>query len=170
MKPSFTLSYGLGWTLEMPPTEAQGKQIVMVDANNKPLDTEAFLKNRETAALAGQVYNPEIGFSLVHNVAGKPKDSYNPFYKGFSPRIAGAWNPRFDEGLLGSLFGHNKTGLRGGYSILYGRLNGVGLVLIPLLGDGLIQAVQCVSPLSTGACGGPAGATPNTAFRIGPAA
>jgi hypothetical protein len=168
MKPSFTLSYGLGWTLEMPPTEAQGKQIVMVDANNKPLDTEAFLKNRETAALAGQVYNPEIGFSLVHNVAGNPKYPYNPFYKGFSPRIAGAWNPRFDNGLLGSVFGNNKTVLRGGYGILYGRLNGVGLVLIPLLGDGLIQAVQCVSPLASGACAGTSGSTPNTSFRIGP--
>ena len=168
MKPSFTLSYGLGWTLEMPPTEAQGKQIVMVDANNKPLDTEAYLKNRETAALAGQVYNPEIGFSLVHNVAGNPKYPYNPFYKDFSPRIAAAWNPRFDNGLLGSVFGNNKTVMRGGYSILYGRLNGVGLVLIPLLGDGLIQAVQCVSPLMSGACAGSGGSTPNTAFRIGP--
>jgi Carboxypeptidase regulatory-like domain len=168
IKPTLTLSYGLGWSLEMPPVEKNGKQIVMVDANNKPLDTEVYLHAREAAALQGQVYNPEIGFSLVHNVTGSSKYPYNPFYKGFSPRVAAAWNPSFDGGLLGSIFGQNKTVLRGGYSILYGRLNGVGLVLIPLLGDGLIQAVQCVSPLSTGACGGPGGATPNTAFRIGP--
>ena len=170
MKPSFTLSYGLGWSLEMPPTEANGKQIVLVGPDNAPLDTATYLKNRETAALAGQVYNPEIGFSLIHNVAGNPKYPYNPFYKGFSPRIAAAWNPRFDGGLLGSVFGNNKTVIRGGYSILYGRLNGVGLVLIPLLGDGLIQAVQCVSPLTNGTCGGSGGATPTTGFRIGPTA
>jgi hypothetical protein len=168
MKPSFTLSYGLGWTLEMPPTEAQGKQIVLVDANNKPLDLRTYLNQRESAALAGQVYNPEIGFSLVHNVAGDPKYPYNPFYKGFSPRVAAAWNPSFDDGLLGSIFGRNKTVVRGGYSILYGRLNGVGLVLVPLLGDGLIQAVQCVSPQINGTCGGPGGSNPNNAFRIGP--
>ncbi len=170
MKPTFTVSYGLGWTLEMPPVEKNGKQIVMVDANNKALDTEAYLHAREQAALQGQVYNPQIGFSLVHNAAGSPKYPYNPFYKGFSPRVAAAWNPNFDGGLLHSIFGNNKTVLRGGYSILYGRLNGVGLVLVPLLGDGLIQAVQCVSPLMSGACGGPGGggSNPNTAFRIGP--
>ena len=168
MKPSFTLSYGLGWSLEMPPTEAQGKQIVLVGPDNKPLVTQTYLKGREEAALAGQVYNPEIGFSLIDNVAGHPKYPYNPFYKGFSPRIAGAWAPAFDDGLLGSIFGRNKTVVRGGYSILYGRLNGVGLVLIPLLGDGLIQAVQCVSPQINGTCGGPGGSNPNNAFRIGP--
>jgi hypothetical protein len=168
LKPTLTVTYGLGWSLEMPPTEANGKQIVLVGPDNRPLATETYLKNRENAALAGQVYNPEIGFSLINNVAGNPKYPYNPFYKGFSPRLAAAWNPSFDDGLLGSVFGRNKTVLRGGYSILYGRLNGVGLVLIPLLGDGLIQAVQCVSPLTTGACGGPGGSTPLTAFRIGP--
>ena len=170
LKPTLTVSYGLGWSLEMPPTEANGKQIVLVGPDNKPLDTETYLKDRENAALAGQVYNPQIGFSLIHNVAGDPKYPYNPFYKGFSPRIAAAWNPNFDSGLLGSVFGNNKTVIRGGYGILYGRLNGVGLVLIPLLGDGLIQAVQCVSPLTNGTCAGSGGATPGTAFRIGPTA
>jgi carboxypeptidase family protein len=168
MTPTFTLSYGLGWSLEMPPTEAQGKQIVLVDANDKPVYIEQYLKDREQAALAGQVYNPEIGFSLIHNVAGNPKYPYNPFYKGFSPRVAVAWAPRADDGLLGAIFGNNKTVVRSGYSILYGRLNGVGLVLIPLLGDGLIQAVQCVDPLVNGSCAGSGGANPNTAFRIGP--
>ena len=170
MKPTFTLSYGLGWTLEMPPVEKQGKQIVFVDQNNKIVDTQAYLNAREQAALAGQVYNPEVGFTLVGNSAGHPKYPYNPYYKSFSPRVAAAWNPSFDSGLLGSVFGHNKTVIRGGYSILYGRLNGVDLVLVPLLGTGLIQAVQCVSPLADGSCGGPGGSTPNTAFRIGPTA
>ena len=107
---------------------------------------------------------------MIGNVAGHPKYPYNPFYKSFSPRVAAAWNPSFDNGLLGSVFGQNKTVIRGGYSILYGRLNGVDLVLVPLLGTGLIQAVQCVSPLANGSCGGPGGATPGTAWRIGPTA
>ncbi len=37
MKPTFSLTYGLGWALEMPPTEANGKQIVMVDQANQPI-------------------------------------------------------------------------------------------------------------------------------------
>jgi carboxypeptidase family protein len=169
MKPTFTLTYGLGWTLEMPPVEKNGKQIVFVDANAKPVDTMGYLDARKAAALAGQVYNPEVGFTLVGNVAGHPKYPYNPFYKSFSPRIAAAWNPSFDSGLLQKLFGQNKTVIRGGYSLLYGRLNGVDLVLVPLLGTGLIQAVQCFGPLTNGTCSGGTG-TPNTAFRIGPTA
>jgi hypothetical protein len=168
IKPTFTLTYGLGWTLEMPPNEKNGKQIVLVGPDNKPISTEAYLKARETAALAGQVYNPDVGFSLVHNVAGHPKYPYNPYYKSFSPRIAAAWNPSFDSGLLADVFGHHKTVIRGGYSILYGRLNGVALLLTPLLATGLIQPVQCFSPLMNGACSPGQVSTPNNAFRIGP--
>jgi hypothetical protein len=167
MKPTFTLTYGLGWTLEMPPTEAQGKQVTLVDTNNKPISVDDYLFKRQTAALQGQVYNPIVGFVLNGNVSGHPKYPYNPYYKSFSPRIAAAWNPSFDSGLLGSLFGTNKTVIRGGYGILYGRLNGVDLVLVPLLGTGLIQAVQCNNPVRTGGCAGSA-ANPVTAFRIGP--
>jgi len=168
MKPTFTLTYGLGWTLEMPPNERNGKQIVMVGADNKPISTEAYLKAREDAALQGNVYNPFVGFSLVHNVAGHPKYPYNPYYKSFSPRIAAAWNPSFDSGLLADVFGRNKTVIRGGYSILYGRLNGVALLLTPLLSTGLIQPVQCFSPLANGTCSPSQTSTPNNAFRIGP--
>jgi hypothetical protein len=167
MKPTFTLTYGMGWTLEMPPVEKNGKQVVFVDANAKPVDTMGYLNARKAAALAGQVYNPEVGFALVGNVAGHPKYPYNPFYKSFSPRIAAAWNPSFDSGLLQKLFGQNKTVIRGGYSLLYGRLNGVDLVLVPLLGTGLIQAVQCLGPLTNGTCSGGTG-NPSNAFRIGP--
>ena len=169
MKPSFTLSYGLGWALEMPPKEEQGKQIAFVDNNDKIIDTAAYLKARESAALSGSVFNPNVGFALIGNVAGHPSNFYNPFYKAFSPRIAAAWNPQFDsDSISGKIFGHSSTVVRGGYSILYSRLNGVGLVLLPLLGTGLIQAVQCISPTNTGTCQGSGGSTPATSFRIGP--
>jgi hypothetical protein len=168
MKPSFTLSYGLGWTLEMPPVEEAGKQVQFVDQSGAQIDSQAYLNARKAAALQGQVYNPEVGFALVGNTSGGQKYPYKPFYGSFSPHVAVAWNPSFDGGILGKALGNRKTVLRGGFSLLYGRLNGVDLVLVPLLGTGLIQAVQCVSPLATGACGGPNGATPNTAFRIGP--
>jgi hypothetical protein len=171
VKPTLTLSYGLGWALEMPPKEEQGKQIAFVDDNDKIIDTAAYLKSRESAALAGQVFNPNVGFALIGNVAGHPSNFYNPFYKAFSPRIAVAWNPKFDGGVMASIFGRSQTVIRGGYGILYGRLNGVGLVLLPLLGTGLIQAVQCISPLNDGVtCAGNSGSTPGNSFRIGPTA
>lgn len=171
MKPSFTLTYGLGWTLEMPPTEAQGKQIELVDSSGQQLDTMAYLKQRESAALQGQVYNPTIGFALVGNTGAGQKYPYDPFYGSFSPRVAAAWNPNITDGFLGTLFGGNKTVVRGGYSRVYGRLNGVDLVLVPLLGTGLIQAVQCrqnFMPVGGAApvCG-PNNPTIANAFRVG---
>ncbi len=53
MKPSFTLTYGLGWALEMPPVEKAGKQVEVVDASGQQLDAMAYLAARERAALNG---------------------------------------------------------------------------------------------------------------------
>ncbi len=170
LAPTFTLTYGLGWTLEMPPTEALGRQIELVDSASQDLDIVSYLNTRKAQALLGQVYNPEIGFALVGNTGGGQKYPYDPFYGSFSPRVAAAWSPNFDSGILGKAIGTNKTVFRTGYSRIYGRLNGVDLVLVPLLGDGLIQAEQCRLNYMNGICGGGPGAAPLTvanAFRIG---
>jgi Carboxypeptidase regulatory-like domain len=174
-RPSLTATFGLGWSLEMPPTEATGKQVLLVDGGGQPIDVAAYLKQREEAALQGNVYNPEVGFALVGNAGGRIENNvptglkypFEPFYGGLSPRVALAWNPRFDsDSMMGKVFGENSTVVRGGYGRIYGRLDGVGLVLVPLLGTGLIQAVQCRQVLASGTCG-PATPTTTTAFRIG---
>lgn len=168
MKKTFTLTYGLGWALEMPPVEASGKQVEFVDASDQPIDTESYLTARKRAALQGQVYNPQVGFALVGNTGSGLKYPYDPFYGEFSPRLAAAWNPHFDaDSLAGKIFGEDKSVLRGGYGRIYGRLNGVDLVLVPLLGTGLIQPVQCFANINNGTCGAGGTATPSNAFRIG---
>ncbi len=168
MKPTFTLTYGLGWTLEMPPTEEEGKQIEFVDQANQLVDTVSYLRSREKAALQGEVYNPIVGFNLVGNTEDGRKYPYNPYYGSFSPRVAAAWNPHFDsDSWAGKVFGSQDTVIRGGYGRIYGRLNGVDLVLVPLLGTGLIQPVQCIGAVTTGECKGNSGANPATAFRVG---
>ncbi|HKU27979.1 MAG TPA: hypothetical protein VJQ54_21100, partial [Candidatus Sulfotelmatobacter sp.] len=168
MKPSFTLTYGLGWALEMPPVEKNGKQVEVVDASGQQLDTIAYLAQRERAALQGQVYNPQLGFALTGNTANGLKYPYNPFYGEFSPRVAVAWNPHFDaDSFSGKIFGSQDTVIRGGYSRQYGRLNGVDLVLVPLLGTGLIQPVQCIGGATTGGCGANHSASTTTGFRVG---
>jgi hypothetical protein len=178
IKPSLTLTYGLGWTLEMPPTERNGKQIEFVDSSDQPIDTQAYIASRQRAALQGQVFNPTVGFALLANTGNSPKYPYDPFYGSFSPRVAVAWNPHFSgDSWVSKIFGEDKTVIRGGYGRIYGRLNGVDLVLVPLLGTGLIQAVQCrqvympnaVPNTPNGACA-PAGApalTVSNVFRIG---
>jgi len=167
LRPSLTLNYGLGWLLETPPLEQSGKQITLVDQNGAQVGFEDYMATRERAALAGQIFNPTIGYSLVGNVGNGLKYPYHMFWGGFSPRVSAAWNPRFESGLMGKLFGRNKTVLRGGYGRVYGRQNGVDLVLVPLLGVGLIQAVKCPGAQISGVCAGSGNSDPTNAFRIG---
>jgi Carboxypeptidase regulatory-like domain len=165
IRPNLSLSFGTGYTIEMPPVEQDGKQVALLDSNGKLVDLANYLNTKKSMALQGQVFNPILGFETVKNLG--MKYPYNPFYGGISPRAAAAWNPNFNSGILGAIFGHNQTVIRGGYNRIYGRLNGVDLVLVPLLGTGLGQAVSCIGASSSNQCLGIGGTTPSTAFRIG---
>ncbi len=173
MKPSLTLSYGLGYGVEMPPVEQDGKQVMMVDAAGNPLNVDDYLAQRKSAALAGQVFNPVIGFAQVNHVGKGQKYPFHPFYAAWSPSVSAAWNPRFSGGILGAVFGEGNTVLRGGYRRSYGRINGVFDVLTPLLAAGPMQAVSCQGALNLASavagsqCPG-VNANPFTGFRIGP--
>jgi hypothetical protein len=167
LKPTVTISYGISYQLEMPPHELNSKQVMMVNTDGSPVDAASYMAKREAAALAGSVYNPTLGFATVNNVSGGRKYPYDPFYGGASPRVSVAWNPRFTDGILGTLLGNNATVLRAGYGRLFGRLNGVNQLLVPLLPPGLLQAVSCTGVSRTGQCLGNNGVDPSTAFRIG---
>ncbi len=166
LRPSLTFTYGLSYNLEMPPYELNGKQVSLVDPDGKPVVASEYLAQREKAALAGQVYQPVLGFATTNNIKDR-KYPYDPFYGGLTPRVSVAWNPKFSGGLLGKLIGENKTVIRAGYGRIFGRLNGVNLLLVPLLPPGLLQAVSCVGVSRTGQCLGANGVDTSTAFRIG---
>jgi Carboxypeptidase regulatory-like domain len=165
IKPTLTLTYGLSWALEMPPYELNGSQVMLVDANGKPVSSDSYLANRQSYALLGKAYNPTLGFETIKGVGRKYP--FDPVYTDFGPRIALAWSPKYSDGMLGKVLGDNKTVLRAGYGRIFGRLNGVNLVLVPLLGPGLLQAVSCQGPASNGTCAGSGKVTPSTVFRIG---
>ena len=153
IRPTLTLNYGLGYTVEMPPYSPNDAQDIAVDQNGNPLNTAQYLAAREASAFQGIAYDPEIGFETINNLPGHPKYPYNPYYHGLSPRVSAAWN-----------FSPN-TVLRGGYARIYGRLNGVDQVLVPILAPGIMETVQCLGPTVGGTCG----STPANAFRVGPA-
>jgi hypothetical protein len=168
LKPSLTITYGVGYMLERPPYELTGQQVITVDPDNKPLSVPQYLAAKKEAALKGQVYNPIIGMTLVRNVAGGGlKYPYKDFFGGLSPRIALAWNPNFTEGILGKLFGGNNTVFRGGYSRIFGRLNGVKQVMSLVNNTGVGQPTTCIGASRDGQCLGNLGVDPSTAFRIG---
>jgi hypothetical protein len=164
IKPRLTLSYGVGYAVEMPPVEKNGAQVNLVyQSNGQQVDTATFLAQRKAAALAGQAYAPVLGFETSQAMG--LKYPYKPFYGGVSPRVSLAWNPNFKTGFLHKLFGDGNTVIRGGYGRIYGRLNGVNQVLVPLLGPGLLQPVTCAFALSNGTCG--TSVNLSNVFRIG---
>jgi hypothetical protein len=170
IRPTITLNYGLEWGTQMPPYEINGVQDVAVDTAGNPISTTAYLQNQVTNALNGQAYNPVIGFEPIHAVGGHPKYPFNPYYGGFSPRVAVAWNPKFNSGILGRVTGNGKTVIRAGYSRIYDRNNGVDLVLVPLLGYGFGQTIRCNGAGIIGGvanCYGGSGTTPANGFRVG---
>jgi hypothetical protein len=169
-KPSLTLNYGISWALEMPPSEQDGNQVMFTDISGNAIKVQDYLNSRRTAALAGQVYNPEIGFALIKNVAGGRKYPYDPYYAAFSPRLSFAWNPKFGNESLAKIFGDGATVIRGGYGRIYGRINGDVQVLNPLLSPGLILATQCKyaqSPITGSGTCTQTNFTETTAYRFG---
>ena len=140
---TLNLEFGLGYAVEMPPTDRNGNQSLFTDAVGNPIASTAFLASKVAAAATGQVYNPEIGFAEIHNVAGLRKYPYDPYFGGISPRISAVWIPKFENDGLNKLFGDGATAIRAGYSRIYGRVNGDAQVLPMLAAPGLILATQC---------------------------
>ena len=162
--PSFTLTYGLGWGYQTPPYETKGRQTIMTySATGKPVLIGDYLAHVQAAALQGQFYTPELAFVPIRS-SGR-KYPYDPDYSNIEPRLSLAWNPSFDHGALGSFFGSRKAVIRAGYGRYHDRLNGVGIVMIPALGVGFGNTVNCRGPRIGGGCA--KGADPTTSFRIG---
>jgi hypothetical protein len=164
--PSLSLTYGLTWGVQKPPYEAKGEQTLVVDAaTNKPFTVAEYLNKKKAAALAGNAYNPTLGFMPI-KMLGR-KYPFDVDYGNVAPRFAAAWNPSITSGPLAWLFGDRKGVLRAGWTRVFDRLNGVDLVMTPALGIGFSDVASCQAPLAAGGCGGTTASSPSTAFRIG---
>jgi len=113
MKPNFTLTYGLRYTLLQPPYETTGLQVSPDTSLNQ------WFSSRAKAMYAGQVYDPLIGFSLSGQANGKqPYWAWD--YNNFAPRVALAYSPNADSGWTRKLWGGpGKTSIRMGYGLYY---------------------------------------------------
>jgi hypothetical protein len=168
IKPNLTLTYGLNYTVQMPPYDINGTQDTLVDAANQPVTEQAYMAAKLAAALQGQAYNPSIGFSPVGVAGSGSKYPYSPFYGGLQPRVAIAWSPESKgDGWLSKLLGDKATVIRAGYGRSYSRNLGINLVSTPVLGDSFLQPVSCTNPTQAGSCTTPNVQTPATNYRIG---
>ena len=141
MKPSFTISYGLLYSWQVPPTEKEGKQTIAVFKDSGELiNPKEYLAKKRAAAEQGDFFNPDIAFVPIKE-SGR-KYAFNIDRKNFSPRISFAWNPSFAGGFLHKLFGDKNAVVRGGYSLLYDRINTIQTIVIPTLGVGFGQTLS----------------------------
>ncbi len=107
-QPNLTVTFGLRYTLLQTPWETHGQQV----APN--IDTHTFFEQRETAALAGQIYDPDFAFTpsgpYYHKPGLWPQSKDN-----FAPRFAVAYSP------------NGKTSVRAGAGMYYDHY-GEGLI------------------------------------------
>jgi hypothetical protein len=165
MTPTLSVTLGMGWGAQTPPYENSGLQTMLVDtATGKPIFFNDFLGSLASAAAAGQVFGPTLGFAPIKSLGRKYP--YDAEWNDFEPRLSFAWNP---SSFLPKFLGDRKTVVRGGYGRYHDRLNGVGLVMTPALGIGFGNTVNCREVRTDGSChSGKANAsTPGNAFRIG---
>jgi hypothetical protein len=117
IKPNFTLTYGLRWSLFPPPWETNGLQT----APTFGLGTQFATNVANMKQGLGYTSEPPIAFNLGGPVNHGP-GFYNFEKADFSPRISVAYSPRPGAGLLKKIFGGNdKTAIRAGFSRVYDR-------------------------------------------------
>jgi hypothetical protein len=117
IKPNFTLTYGLRWSLFPPPWETNGLQTTPTFG----LGTQFDLNVKNMKQGLGYTSEPPIAFNLGGPVNHRP-GFYNFEKTDFSPRISIAYSPRPGSGLLKKFFGDNdKTVFRAGFSRVYDR-------------------------------------------------
>ena len=108
IKPNLTMTFGIRHTLLQTPYETKGQQVTPT------IDTHAWFTQRETAALAGQVYEPNLDFAPSGKYYNKP---------GFWPKSKNNIAPRFAIVYAPG----NKTSIRAGAGLYYDHY-GEGLV------------------------------------------
>ncbi|MEK6407572.1 MAG: carboxypeptidase-like regulatory domain-containing protein [Acidobacteriota bacterium] len=172
IRPSLTLTFGLNYGWQTPPTEKLGRQSVQIDGQTLKVQTaREYLRAKEQAARAGNIFNPPIAFQPIKE-SGR-SGVFDTDWNNIGPRVAAAWNPSFKNKYLNALFGDRKTVIRGGYSLVFDRQNTVQSVIIPTLGVAFAQTLNVSAPLcnSTGSGGaGCNGTSTNPAlsgFRVG---
>ena len=112
IRPHFTLTLGLRYSLGRPVYETQGFEV----QPTVPLGT--YFQERLAAAAQGNNFTDAVVINRSGPVNGG-KAMYNWDKTNFQPRVAVAWSPNYSGGLLHSLFGDSgKSVVRGGFAVV----------------------------------------------------
>ncbi len=114
VKPNFTITAGLRWSLMPPVEEANGQQL----SSDIPLSSWFGLRALLMEEGRSQNEVPPISFVTKDDPRWRPLYPYHK--KNFAPRLGIAWSPNFNDGFLGKLFGGpGKTSIRAGWGMFY---------------------------------------------------
>jgi hypothetical protein len=118
IKPTFTLTFGLRYSLFSPPWETNGLQVTPNTSLSGYFDQRGNGMRQGIPASAACCLSFDLGGPANH-----APGFYDWDKKDFGPRISFAWSPRANSGLAKSLFGEgDRTVIRGGFGIVYDRL------------------------------------------------
>lgn len=159
----FTMTLGVAWQVQPTPHEQDGKYDNLVyAATNTPVNYQSYFQTRaanlNAGVLPGQAYNPLFGVTPVNHLPSpNTGDLRVTDWKEFSPRISAAYQI------------NSKTVVRGGYSMVWERIDDIDEVSLALTTGGLLDVDACGGPvLNAGSvtCTNNT-TTPSNAFRIG---
>ena len=144
MRSDLTLTYGLTYSWVSPLTEKLDRIALITDLNTgEVLSAESYMRAKEEAARRGQVFNPQIG---VRPLNDSSRDTLaDTDYSNLGPRAAVAWRPGFKSGWLGKMSGQRSV-VRGGFGIVYDRVNTISVLLPAAFGIGFGQVLQTLAP------------------------
>jgi outer membrane receptor protein involved in Fe transport len=170
-RPSLALTLGLSYSWQRPPVDRLGRETRMIYADTgEPLTYANYIGPRRQAAIRGDIFNPRVAFRPLSASGGRP---FKTDWNNLAPRVALAWNPPFKDGLFHRITGDRRTVIRGGFAVLYDRVNTFESVVIPMLSAGFTQTLSLRAPLcnATGAggagCNPAGGSSPLSVFRVG---
>lgn len=124
IKPNVTLTLGLRYSLFSPPWETKGLQVTPTESLNTWFNNRGMGMNNGVSSIDA----PLVAFNWAGPANGGTPGYYGWDYKNFGPRVAFAWSPGYDSGLLQSIFGGaGRSSVRAGFGIVYDRI-GEGLL------------------------------------------
>lgn len=123
--PNLTATLGLRYSLFSPPWETNGLEVTPTESLN------TWFNNRGTGMNNGvpSMDAPLIAYNWSGPANGGTEGYYGWDFHNLGPRVALAWAPTYDSGILGDVFGGaGKSSIRAGFGIVYDRI-----------GEGLLQ-------------------------------
>jgi hypothetical protein len=157
VKRNVNITLGVHYTYETPPWETNGFEV------RPTTDIMQWFTDREIGMNQGipSDASPLLSWGLAGKANHGANSWFDPTHKNFAPRVALAYSPNFEGGLLNALFGKDKSVIRLGAGLFYDRI-GQALALdsdqngspgtATALIDGSQQFSLATAPRFSGSC------------------